>query len=64
MLISEETRRRIEEGLRDWHKPDSEARKRYEASQQEWDRVFKPLDDAIAASERLTEKDLEIRLIH
>jgi hypothetical protein len=60
--ISEETRKRIEEGLRDWSNVDSEARKRFEAARGKWDKALKPLQDAIVASERLTEKDFVIFL--
>jgi len=60
--ISSETRQRIEEGLRNWTQADSEARKRFEAAQQKLDQVFQPLEDAISASERLTEQDFAIRI--
>jgi hypothetical protein len=60
--ISEETRRRIEEGLRNWSSADSDARVRFEAAQARWDQVLQPLEDAIVASERLTEEDFAIRI--
>jgi len=59
--VSEETRKRIEEGLRDWNNPDSEARRRFDEAQEKLKPIFQPLQDAIAASERLTEKDYSIR---
>ena len=58
--ISEETRRRIEEGLRNWDNPDSPARKRYEAAGKKWDKVTKPMEDAIARSECLTAADFGV----
>ena len=58
--ISEKTRRQIEKGLRDLSNPNSDTRKRYEAAQRKWDKVFKPLEDAIAKSEFLTETDFGI----
>ena len=58
--ISGATRRRIEAGLRDLGDPNSDTRKRFEAARDKWDKVFKPLDDAIARSGCLTEVDLEI----
>lgn len=60
--ISEDTRRRIEECLRTWNEPDSDARKRFETAQEEWDRIFQPLEEAITESERLTENDFAIRI--
>lgn len=60
--ISEETRLRIEEGLRNWAETDSAARSRFEAVHGELDDVFQPLEDAITASETLTESDLAIRI--
>jgi hypothetical protein len=60
--ISEETRTRIEEGLRNWCSADSDARVRFEAAQAKWDQVLQPLEDAIVASERLTEEDFAIRI--
>lgn len=60
--ISEETRARIEEGLRNWGSDDSDARRRFEAAQSKWDQYLQPLKDAIVASERLTEEDFAIRI--
>jgi hypothetical protein len=60
--ISEETRKRIEENLRDWDDPNSEVRKRFLAAQEKWDEVLRPLEDAIIASEQLTEDDFAIRI--
>ncbi|HUG69943.1 MAG TPA: MerR family transcriptional regulator [Pirellulaceae bacterium] len=59
--ISDETRTRIEEGLRNWSSADSDARVRFEAAQSKWDQALQPLEDAILASERLTEEDYSIR---
>ena len=59
--LSEETRQRIEDGLRRWSDSNSEARKRFEAVQDEWDRLLQPLEDALIASEHLTEYDFGIR---
>lgn len=58
--ISEKMRRRIEAGLHNLRDPDSDTRKRYEAAGKKWDEVFKPLQDAIAKSECLTETDFGI----
>jgi len=60
--ISEETRTRIEESLRNWGSADSDARVRFEAAQAKWDQALQPLEDAIVASERLTEKNFAIRI--
>jgi len=60
--IPEEIRRRIEEGLRNWKTENSEARKRYEAAEEDLENVLRPLEDAITASERLTEEDFAIRI--
>jgi hypothetical protein len=60
--IPDEIRRRIEEGLRNWKEEKSEARKRYETAEDEWDKALRPLEDAITASERLTEDDFAIRI--
>ena len=51
---------RIEQGLREWADPNSEARRRFDAAREKWDRELQPLTDAIAASERLTERDMQI----
>jgi len=55
--ISEETKRRIEEGLASWDDPNSEARKRFESGKEYWDRVFAPLEQTIYESERLHPRD-------
>lgn len=55
--ISGATRRRIEAGLRDLRDPNSETRRRFEAAGAKLNKLFKPLDDAIARSECLTEAD-------
>ena len=60
--IADETRQRIEEGLRNWDDQNSVSRRIFDASQQKWDEVLKPLKDAIAESERITERDLNIRI--
>src|SRR5579862_1705796 len=60
--IPDEIRRRIEEGLRNWKSDGSEARKRYEDAEEEWDKALQPLEEAITASERLTEDDFAIRI--
>ena len=60
--MSDATRQRIEDGLRNWNQAESPARKRFQASQEELKVVFDPLERAIAASERLTEADYEIRI--
>lgn len=58
--ISEKTRRRIEEGIRNWHDLNSPARKRYEASAPMWAKEIRQLEEAVARSERITEEDLNI----
>lgn len=60
--ISEDTRRRVEEELRTWGSAGSDARARFEVAQAKWGHVLQPIEDAILASERLTEKDLSIRI--
>ena len=62
MTISDETRERIEKELKNWYNPNSEARKRFEAYKEYWDRVFYPMEQAIAESERLTERDYKFRI--
>ena len=62
LKISDETRNRIESGLVNWNDSNSDARKRFEASQKYWDRVFEPLKKAFEDSERLTEYDYNIRV--
>lgn len=58
--VSESTRRRVEAGIRDLSDPGSDTRKRYDAAGEKWDKLLKPLNDAFAVSERLTERDLGI----
>ena len=53
-------RQEIEHWLETWHDPDNEARLRYEAAKQKWDRKLLPLQRAIERCERLTERDLQI----
>src|SRR5437868_6549555 len=60
--ISAETRKRIEEGLLTWNEPDSEVRTRFEDAQEKLKPLFQPLQNAIAVSERLTERDFSIRI--
>ena len=62
MAMSDATRQRIEEGLRNWDQPESEARKRFQAAQEKLNDVVKALEKAISASERLTEEDYVIRI--
>ncbi len=57
-VISEETRKRIEEGLRTWHEPNSEARKRFEAAKKELDKQHRPYQELLERSTRLTAKDM------
>jgi hypothetical protein len=61
--MTNETRQRIEDGLRDWNNPESQARKRFDSAKETWDRKLQPLIDAITASEKITEADLRI-VIH
>lgn len=58
---SPETRARIEHELAHWNDPDSPARKRYEAAQERMtqDPSWQKLEEEIAASARITEKDLQ-----
>ena len=60
--ISDEVSRRIEESLRTWSDPDSAARKRFEAAGPKWEQALQPIEDAIVASERLTEADFAFRI--
>ena len=60
MMISDETRKKIEDGLLKWMGVDSDAR--FEAVQAMWDKIFQPLEDAILASERLTAEDFATRI--
>ena len=60
--ISEETRKRVEEQLHTWDSAGSDARARFEAAQAKWGQVLQPMEDAILASERLTEEDFSIRI--
>ena len=62
MTISETTRRKIEEGLRDWNKTDSVARQRFESAARPWKDSLQSMDDAIAKSEQITQDDLAIRI--
>lgn len=64
MEIIEETRKSIEEGLSNWHDPNSEAKKRFEASREYWDKVFEPLTEAFIDSQMLTERNYNMRIIH
>ena len=61
--MKDKTRQRIEYELIHWDDENSTARKRFEAAKEEWDIALKPLQDAITASERITEKDLLLRII-
>lgn len=58
--ISDETQRRIEEGLRTWNDPDSPARLRFEAARREMDERYRHITEAIEASERITAEDLAV----
>jgi len=61
-VISEETRRRIEQGLLEWSDPTSAARQRFEAANAHLGEVVRPLEEAVIASERLTADDFAIRI--
>lgn len=61
-VIDQAKIKELEEALRDWDKPNSEARKLYEESRSEWEQTLDPLVDAVKASERLTEADFAIRI--
>ena len=59
--ISPETKARIDDMLSRW--PDrltEEEKQRIKASREKWDVIFAPLEQAITASERITERDLRI----
>lgn len=60
MPLSQETRKRIEDGIRDWHNPESPARKRFAEVEQRFAKEMQPLLDAIEATERITEQDLRL----
>ncbi len=60
--LSAETCSRIEEGLRDWSNASPEERQRYEAAAQKWEKVIRPLENAVVASEQITQKDLAIQI--
>ena len=55
-------RRQIERLLDEFGNPDSEARKRYEAAAEKWDKAIKPLQDAIDRSTQFTAEDFNIRI--
>lgn len=59
-MISEATRKRIEEGLKHWHDPDSPERLRFEAARRVLDKKYQYITDAVVASERITAADLSI----
>ena len=62
MAISNATRKRIEEGLRNWNKADSDARHRFETAERPWKNDLQSMGDAIAKSEQITQDDLAIRI--
>ena len=57
--MEEETRRRIEDGLAGWDRPDSPERKRFEEFKAKLDKKFRHVTEAILASERLGSGDLQ-----
>lgn len=60
--MSDDTRGRIENGLRNLADVGSEERQRFEAAQHKWDQILQPLENAIVASERLSAEDFAIRI--
>jgi hypothetical protein len=60
--IGAETRKRIKDGLRNWDKVDSEARRRFEDTKHKLDQQHQHLTATIISSEQLTEKYLAIRI--
>ena len=58
--MTDETRQRIEDGLRNWNQP--EMRQRFQAAQEKLKAVVEPLEKAVAASERLTAEDYGIMI--
>jgi hypothetical protein len=60
--VSEDIRKRLEDGLSNLAQADSESRKRFETARVKWAQALKPIEDAIAASERLTAEDFSIRI--
>jgi hypothetical protein len=59
--LDAETLRCIGQDLENWE-TGSKIRKFAEQSRERWEGVVRPLEDAICASERLTEQDLAVRI--
>jgi hypothetical protein len=59
--LDAETLHRIGQDLANWE-TGSKIREFAEQSRQRWEAVVRPLEDAISASERLTEEDLAVRI--
>ncbi len=57
-----ETRRKIEEALRELDDPKSPARQLVEDSLRKWSAEVQPMIDAVSESERLSEDDMAIRV--
>jgi hypothetical protein len=58
--MDDETRNRIERELAELDNPESDVRRRFEASLAKWDEILRPLQAAIRESERITKRDLQI----
>ena len=61
-LLSSEALRRIDEAFRERDRPDSDAHRFFEESQQRWNEILRPQIESIRASEELTQDDFSIRI--
>jgi hypothetical protein len=62
MQMDDETLKKLNETLQNLDSTGSEARRRFEESQEKWTGIVQPLVEAISASERLTKEDLAVRI--
>lgn len=62
-MLSEELRWRIEESIRTWNDPDSEARKRFEEEKKRLDAQHRHITEAIEASERNIDRSVRINTL-
>ncbi len=60
--VPEETTLRIESELKEWENADWALRQRFAAAMMKLYAALRPMEKAIVASERLTEKDFAIRI--
>lgn len=61
-VVSQESMAEITAVLQQVDNPNSAVHKLFEESRQKWDEIVKPLSEAIAESERLSEDDFAIRI--